>query len=115
MIKECGYSHAIYINNIMKERTDSKQIWEQYESPGRDPRGGIPFPDGRGEVDSSNGWTDTGFEELHEDLKDAFKAALEIDAKLPDAKKGEDYAEIHHNLLAQIKNFIEEIEIKIHN
>ena len=98
----------------MKDK-DSRTIWEQYDSPGRMGGGDIPFPDGRGEMEQPNGYTDTGFEELHDDLKNAFRKALELDAALPSEKKGEDYAELHHNFLRQVRYFIEEIDIKINN
>lgn len=94
---------------------DTKLIWEQYDSPGRVGAGNIPYPDGRGEMEQPSGYTDTGFEELHEDLKSAMMKALEMDAQLSNDKKDDDYEELHYNFLRQIKSFIDEIEVKIHN
>lgn len=101
---------------------DSRMIWENLNSnlpgsPGRVGGGNIPYPDGQGEMspEQPNGYTDTGFEEHQSDLEGAFKKALELNAQLPDEKKGEDYEEVHYNLIQAVKNFIEEIGIKIHN
>lgn len=91
----------------MKDR-DTQLIFEAWNAPG-----GRPVERGLGS--DGNGWTDTGFEELDGDLEKAFQAALDMHAKLPNDKKGEDYAELYHNFKTQIENFIEEIEIKIHN
>ncbi len=94
---------------------DTKLIWEQYGSPGRVGGANIPHPDGLEEMEQPSGYTDTGFEELHTDLKNAFDKALEMNAQLPNDKKGDDYEEIHYNLLRQVKEFIDEINIKINN
>ena len=102
------------LNNNMSN-TDSKLIWEQYDSPGRQQGGSIPYPDGRGEMEQPNGYTDTGFEELHDDLKNAMMKALEMNSQLPDEKKGDDYEEVHYNLMQQLKTFINELDVKIHN
>lgn len=97
------------------KNNETKLIWEQYNSSGRTQGGNIPYPDGRGEMDQPSGHTSTGFEELHDDLKNAMMKALEMNTQLPDEKKGDDYEEVHHNLLQQLKVFIDEIEIKLHN
>ena len=97
---------------------ESKTIWEQYESA-ENPRvlaqNKIMQQDLEDEQREGSGYTDTGFEELQHDLKDAMSKALKIDAVLPNEKKGDDYAEVHHNLMMALKNFIEEIDIKINN
>lgn len=109
--------------------TEPKMKREQYTSPGRVGGGNIPFPDSKGklaqnkimqqdledEERENSGYTDTGFEELQHDLKDAMSKALKIDAVLPNEKKDDDYAEVHHNLMTALKSFIEEIDIKINN
>ena len=96
---------------------ESKLIWEAAEdiNPRVLSQNKIMQQDLEDEMREYNGYTDTGFEELQDDLKTAMSKALELNAELPNDKKDDDYEEVHFNLMQAINNFIEEIDIKLHN
>ena len=50
-----------------------------------------------------------------DELNDLLNKALQADAQLPDTMKGDDYNELKYNFMEQVKYFIDEIDIKMHN
>lgn len=49
------------------------------------------------------------------ELNALLSKALKADGQLPDTMRDEDYNELKYNFMEQVKNFIDEIEIKISN
>lgn len=99
------------------QNQDTRLLWEQYTSPGRVGGGSVPFPDGRGEVqapeeEQPNGWTGEGFEELT--LAELTDELLRFDASLPeDVKMTDDYKELLYNIKRDLKQHVDELEIKL--
>lgn len=96
---------------------DTRLLWEQYNSPGRQGGGSIPFPDGRGEMqtpenEEPSGWSGEGFEELA--LDELTNELLRFDASIPeDVKQTDDYKELLYNIKRSLVQHVDELEIKL--